>query len=160
MILKNMETLRCPFLVRIRSLLVFLSLIAGAADSLVDCAGDGGFSLDRRLGSAIQNQAGRRGSTRLQAWESLGTPVDGGPCSSAEYRMVSGFVGGLIGIYGDPLDLNVDGFANWDDFYVYVNGWHRTRGEEGFRTRADLNGNLRIEEEDLTRFIQSAGRLK
>jgi len=76
-----------------------------------------------------------------------------GTFSTVEFHESAGFMETLTASLLDPLDINGDGAVNAGDFFVFSAGWLRTRGEAGYRSRADFDENLVINRYDLDRYL-------
>jgi hypothetical protein len=84
----------------------------------------------------------------------IGQSFQPAPHSTVEFSEAPGFIETLTASLSAPLDINSDGAVNPGDRFTFSTGWHRFRGEPGYRDRADMDGNTIIDRNDLDRYLE------
>jgi hypothetical protein len=102
----------------------------------------------------VSNGGGRGSSSQFAVQDIIAQPFQLGTFSTSEFSESIGFVETLTASLSDPLDINSDGTVNAGDTFIFSSGWHRIRGEPGYRDRADINGDTIIDRKDLYRYLE------
>ena len=102
---------------------------------------------------------GSRSESYVLSAGSLGQPHGTGELSSSRYELVAGFLGRVT---SSPVrltgDFNGDRAVDFIDFLLFAGSFGRSRGEEGYEARFDLDGNGRIAFSDFLSFAAAYGK--
>lgn len=120
-------------------------------------AREGDLPYHRLAEDAMTCGGGSASTSRFRVRDVLGESFAPGESFSDDFTEGSGFVETLTASLASPLDINVDGAVGAEDTFIFATAWYRLRGQPEYRERADADGDLIVDRDDLCRYLKLVG---